>query len=399
MIYRLAVSERSTGTLRPVGDMVCDIADNGLAKSQFRYNRAYLESADAFALDPVSLPLRPDSFTADHPGVFGVFDDSLPDDWGRRILVRKNNIPRHEHNLPTFLLALGNAGLGALCFTDASKKKQGAPPEDVSIRDLSSLLEAAKGFETGDMQDADLKLLFAAGSSPGGARPKALIFDEQVKTHYLAKFPSVKDLEDVVRIEAATMNLAAASGLTVPATRLVSCAGRAVLLVERFDILPGGGRRHMISFQTLLKVVGLFYDNIRYKDLLDILRKYSADPARDSECFFRQMVFNAVVGNTDDHLKNFWMVHDQEQGWRLSPAFDLIPDIRRIGEHVLRFEDGVYFPGRSKLETIGRKWGISNAESVVQMVFDAMAGWKEEFTATGVSEKDVSRFIEIDSHF
>jgi serine/threonine-protein kinase HipA len=250
-------------------------------------------------------------------------------------------------------------------------------------------------FELGKIRDTELSLLLGAGSSPGGARPKVVVFDEENGIHYLAKFPSVKDHVDVVKIEAATMSLAAGSGLTVPSTRLVQCAGKSVLLVRRFDIIPAG-RRHMISFQTLLKAEG--YYQLRYQDLLAIIRKYSNNPLEDSERFYRQMVFNAVIGNTDDHLKNFWMIHDREQGWRLSPAFDLIPDVGQRGEHVLFFDLGAYYPGRNNLENLGHRWGIRNADKVVSQVFDAVHDWKEEFASARVPEEDIIRFKEIDSH-
>lgn len=372
--------------------MVCEIADTGRARSAFRYEPDFLERHDAFALDPVSLPLKSDSFSTD-TGLFGVFEDSLPDDWGRKLLVRKHQIPRHEQNLPNLLLALGNAGLGALSFTDHAKP---APPsEDISILLLSSLVEAAGLFERGEALDAELALLFRAGSSPGGARPKVVVWDEKTAIHYLAKFASVKDQEDVVKIEAATMNLAAKAGLIVPPTRLVPCGGTSVLLVQRFDVIPAGCR-HMISFQTLLKAQGYYQQ--RYQELLAIVRKHSNAPQDDSERLYRQMVFNAVVGNTDDHLKNFWMVHDHERGWRLSPAFDLVPDVGRRGEHVLFFDLAAYYPGRKNLEHLGKGWGIRNAESVVAQVFSAVTGWKEEFAASGVPEKDINRFKEMDAH-
>jgi len=392
VIYRIRVWDRSSGDHRPVGEMVCEIAEGGRAKGAFRYEREYLQMDDAYALDPVSLPLKPDSFSIEHPGIFGVFEDSLPDDWGRRLLVRKNRIPRHEQNLPNLLLALGNSGLGALSFTDHEKPP--APAAETSIIHLSSLVAAAELFERGEIQDSELSLLFSAGSSPGGARPKALLLDEESNMHYLAKFPSVKDYVDLVRIEAATMNLAAKAGLAVPLTRLVDCAGRSVLLVHRFDIIPAG-RRHMISFQTLLKAHGYYQQ--RYQELLAIVKKFSSDPLDDAERLYRQMVFNAVVGNTDDHLKNFWMIHDRQQGWRLSPAIDLIPDVGRNGEHVLFFDLSAYYPGRHNLESLGKHWGIRNAEDVVTQVFDAVAGWKEEFAACGVPEENLIRFKEIDA--
>lgn len=392
MIHRIKVWERTAEEHRPVGEMVCEIAENGRSKGAFRYDREYLERGDAFALDPVSLPLKPDSFSIDHPGIFGVFEDSLPDDWGRRLLVRKHKIPRHEQNLPNLLLAIGNTGLGALSFTDHEKPQP--PSSDISILHLSALVTAAEMFERGEIRDPELSLLLGAASSPGGARPKAVVFDEADTIHYLAKFPSIKDQVDVVKIEAATMKLAEKAGLAVPPTRLVQCASRSVLLVRRFDIIPGV-RRHMISFQTLLKAQG--YYQLRYQDLLGIVRKYSKDPQEDSERLYRQMVFNALIGNTDDHLKNFWMVHDREQGWRLSPAFDLIPDVGQRGEHVLFFDLGAYYPGRQTIESLGRKWGIRNAENVSAQVFEAMANWKEEFICAGVTETDIRRFGDIDS--
>ena len=393
MIYKILVWDRSRKAHHLVGEMVSDIDDKGRMRSAFRYDQRYLDASDAFSLDPVSLPLKAGTFDAGPSGFFRVLEDSLPDDWGRKLLVRKHKIPRHEQNLPNLLLTIGNAGLGALSFTD--KKKPRVPIAEPSLLHLADLVEAAEKFERGDAPDAELNLLFAAGSSPGGARPKALVYDKPQQVHYLAKFPSVKDREDVVRIEAATMNLAAKAGLRVPATSLVEGGGKSILLVRRFDILPDGGRRHMISFQTLLQAQG--YYQMRYPDLLGVVRKYSSDPQTDAELLYRQMVFNGVMGNTDDHLKNFWMLHERGVGWRLSPAFDLIPDVGRRGEHVLFFDLGAYFPGRKKVEALGRSWGIRGAEEIVAQVIDAASDWKAEFARVGVPENDIRRFIDIDT--
>lgn len=392
MIYRIGVWERSNGACRSAGEMVCESDDAGRARCAFRYDGEYLERPDAYALDPVTLLLKSGSFATEQSGIFGVFEDSLPDDWGRNLLIRKHRIPRREQNLPNLLLALGGTGLGALSYTDQATVPLPAP--DVSAIQLASLVDAAEKFERGEDQDSDIAILLAAGSSPGGARPKAVVLDEKSNIHYLAKFPSVKDGLDVVKIEAATMNLAAKAGLSVPPTRLVSCAEKAVLLVERFDILQAK-RRHMISFQTLLKARG--YYQHRYQDLLGVVRKYSEAPSDDAERLFRLMVFNALIGNTDDHLKNFWMVHDHDNGWRLSPAFDLAPDLGRKGEHVLFFDLDATYPGLKKLESLGKQWGVRGAETVVAQVVQAVAGWKEEFARTGVPTHDTTRFKDIDS--
>lgn len=393
MIYRIDIWERTSGEYMIAGELVCEIADSGRAHGAFRYSREYLARDNAFPLDPVSLHLKTDTFTIEHPGVFSVFEDSLPDDWGRKLLVRKHNIRLHEQNLPNLLLALGSSGLGALSYT--GKAKPGDTSRDASILQLSDLLRAAEMYERGEIKGAGLSLLLGAGSSPGGARPKALVFNEENGVHYIAKFPSIKDQADIVRIEAATMSLAANAGLAVPETCLIQCGSRTALLVKRFDI-SASGRRHMISMQTLLKVQG--YYQSRYMDVLSIIRKHSSNPKGDSEMFYRQMVLNAVVGNTDDHLKNFWMLYDADGGWRLSPAFDLLPDIGQRGEHVLFFDLGAVCPGRRKLENLGRSWGIGNASALLDQVYDAVKSWKDEFSNFGVTEKDLLSFKEIDSN-
>lgn len=191
MMYRTKVWEKSTGVSRPVGETVCDISENGRATSAFRYNQEYLARADAFALDPVSLPLQTGNFSSERP-LFGVFEDSLPDDWGRKLLVRMHKVPRNDQNTPQLLLLLGNTGMGALSFFDQDRPLP--PQSDTSILNLSALVDAAEKYERGDIPEVELALLFSAGSSPGGARPKAVVFDESSTTHFLAKFPSVKDL-------------------------------------------------------------------------------------------------------------------------------------------------------------------------------------------------------------
>ncbi len=393
MISRIEAWINLAGERILAGEMVCEIESDGRGRGAFRYISDYMKHPGAFALDPISLPLREGEFDVGHPGILGVFEDSLPDDWGRKLLVRKHRISRHRQNLPNLLLALGASGLGALSYAE-----KGVPDDtssEVSVLYLERLVEAAEAFERGEDTDIDINLLLSAGSSPGGARPKALVYDEGSDVHYLAKFPSIKDDVDVVRIELATMNLAARAGLIVPELRLVKCGCKLVLLVRRFDIIPQG-RRHMISMQTLLKVSG--YYQCRYSDLLSVVRKVSANPQADSECLYRQMVFNAVVHNTDDHLKNFWMVCDSMQGWRLSNAFDLVPDIGQRGEHVLFFDLDAVYPGRANLERLGQSWGISAAVQIVDQVFSAVADWRQEFKACGVASKDIKRFSEIDDY-
>jgi serine/threonine-protein kinase HipA len=375
-----------------VGDIVAEVKGTG-GRGAFRYAASYLYRPDAAPVDPISLPLQAAPFTLPNSLIHGVFEDSLPDAWGRKLMISRHNLPRPHQNLPRLLGLLGSSGLGALAYSTSSKPP--APyPEEASLLQLERLVEAAERFELGEEDDSEITALLGAGSSPGGARPKAVVYDAAAGEHYIAKFPSSKDTFDVVCIEAATMSLAAKAGLEVPPTRLVPCGGKQVLLVSRFDLTPYG-RRHMVSFQTLLRATGAYVN--RYSDLLGIIRKISADPEEDSVRFFRQACFNSAIDNTDDHLKNFWMVHDHQDGWRLSPAFDLNPDIgQNAGQHVLFFGDSQCSPSKEKLVRLGRDWGISKPETVVNEVFGAVAGWKEEFAAFGVPEKDIMRLRHLD---
>lgn len=399
MIRKITVHERTTGDALPVGELVSEIDELGRARCQFRYLEEFLVRRDAFAIDPVSLPLRSGIFTAERKVVFDVFEDSLPDDWGRKLLIRRHNLPRGEQNLASLLEALAASGLGALSFSsEATKRKQqsGQSGAEASLLEIDNLIEAIEHYERGDATDPLLSLLLSAGSSPGGARPKVLVSGKKADEHYLAKFPSIKDTLDVVRIEGATMSLAAKAGLNTADSRVIECAGKPVLLVRRFDLMPDGCRRHMISFRSLLRAEAYYVS--RYDELHAVVRKYSAEPAKDAEQLFRQMVFNALAGNTDDHLKNFWMLYSHRDGWRLSPAFDLVPNIARRSEHVLIFDTDPRHPGRSALVKLGRSWGVSGCQRIVDEVYAAVESWKTEFTAAGVSDEDIGQLREIDGN-
>ncbi len=380
------------------GEMLCETPDShGRIEGAFRYSSEYLGFPGAFPLDPVSLPLRSGVFECTRStGVFAVFEDSLPDDWGRRLLVRKANLKRGRQTIPDLLNALSDHGIGALSYFQ--KKRKDTRNNYTNILDLETLLDAAARFEKGEtMEDKGLYMLFHAGSSAGGARPKALIEDEDRKM-WIAKFPSINDTFSVVPIEAATMSLAEKAGLDIPAFKMISCGARQVLLVHRFDISGNNGRRHMVSMQTLLKAEGWY--NAGYPDLTEILRKYSRQPERDIPGLYRQMVFNAFIGNTDDHLKNFTLLHDDEKGFFLSPAYDLLPDINNNREHVLYFEHDHYFSGIEPLLAIGKKAGITKPKNIIGEVMESIVNWKNEFSLFGVPVDEIDRLSpEIERRF
>ncbi|MFZ2633233.1 MAG: type II toxin-antitoxin system HipA family toxin [Desulfosalsimonadaceae bacterium] len=380
------------GVCLPAGDMVCEDPDKrGRVSGEFRYHPQYLGHPKAFPLDPVSLPLGVNPFACDRPcGVHGVFEDSLPDDWGRNLLVRKAGLQRREWTIPNLLLALGSSGLGALSYT-----QEGAPlpvRADADMISLTDLLRIALRYDAGEpVPDDEMAMLFQAASSPGGARPKALIADA-AGDQWMVKFPSRRDRLNMVVIEAATMALARQAGLNVSETKIMPCARRKVLLIKRFDIrrmdigLPG--RRHMISMQTLLCAEGVY--RFGYHDLFEIIRKYSAQPEIDIHNIFSQMTFNALIGNTDDHLKNFTIIHD-DHGYFLSPAYDLMPDTTDRREHVLHFNGNYIAPGSDELKQIGKMEKVSGASEIVDRVRESLVKWQSVFESFAVPKADIAR--------
>jgi serine/threonine-protein kinase HipA len=297
-----------------------------------------------------------------------VFDDALPDDWGRRLLAAAIAADGGTPTVAEMLLRMRGGGTGALLFTATNS----APHPDQSIPStaLSKLLEAAAQFEAGTLRPGDeFRRLLEGSSRAGGARPKALVHDESGE--WLAKFPSRArdDAYDVVGLEATCLTLARRAGLEVPESRLQAIGARRVLMVKRFDVSAQGGRYHMVSLRTLCKErPGIYVHS--YSDLAQVLRKHSASPVDDLTALYRHMVFNAAIGNVDDHLKNFWMLA-RPGGFRLAPAFDLVPDIGGRREHTLSFRQGFACPARAEMIALGAEWGVARAAGIVEDVVKA----------------------------
>lgn len=365
------------GTTRLVGELgTTEPLTGGRFESEFEYAAEWSTDPRAFALDPVSLPLQPPGrpFQAQqfYPPL-SVFDDSLPDDWGRRLLAKSLSLEGRTPSPPEMLLALQGGGPGALMFTD--EPLQPSPAATPTTQSLSSLLSAAARFEAGTLPPGDaFRKLLEGSSRAGGARPKALVHDNAVE--WLAKFPSRSrdGIFDVVGLEATCLQLAGRAGLVIPETRLQSVGRRRVLLVRRFDVTEQGGRTHMISMRTLCRErPGVYVTS--YTDLALVLKKYSASPAQDVAALFRHMAFNAAVGNVDDHLKNFWML-STPFGYRLAPAFDLVPDVAERREHTLSFQYDYGCPTREILLTVAKEWRVAHAENCVDDVVQAVSRFR-----------------------
>lgn len=302
----------------------------GTHVGEFNYGRRYLESGKAVEIDPLELSLRPGPFeTAKMDGFFSAIRDAMPDSWGRKVIERHVPGPLEEMD---FLLRAPDDRAGALAF---GLNTQPPFPTNRFNRtlDLERLQRAADALVRDDPHPAGSfteqieDLLLLGGTSMGGARPKAVVEDDDAL--WIAKFAREDDRYNHPRIEHALLALARACGLVAADSRLTTVAGRDVLLVRRFDRdrAPSGYYRHrMISAVTLLRTDDDASTRTDWSYLLlaDEIRRTSDAPEQDLRELFGRMCFNAAVSNLDDHPRNHALLA-KDRGWRLSPAYDLTP--------------------------------------------------------------------------
>lgn len=304
--------------------------EDGLAC--FVYGKSWLNRADAFALDPINLPLSDDVF---HPkknqGPINVLADSGVDNWGRRLIAATHR--RTPQNSVEWLLASGGRGAGCLMFS-ASRTHIKTPPVPISIAQLGQYLEVAQDVlaHPDHTLPADLVKLLEHGTSMGGARPKTLVQDGGIE--YIAKFNRIDDgLDNLSLIERLSMQLAEQCGINTAKVFAIDGKARGeILMVKRFDRLSGSiSRVHYISAHSLLNFAHVaaadYCEDYSYAGIAKIIQKISASPKDDACELYRRMIFNSLIGNSDDHLRNHGMimVDRLKNLYRLSPAFDILP--------------------------------------------------------------------------
>ena len=307
-----------------VTSVVCARLREKAGRIDLQYGRSYLDRDAAIALDPWELSLERGWRYSRAGDLHGAVRDAGPDAWGRR--VQQVRAPGHVLTEVDFLVNAGPDRIGALTVSDSADPHEEEPAPSVP---LETLMDAAERVEGGTALPESLATALLRGTSVGGARPKALLDSDEPKI--LAKFSSSTDHFPVVRTEYAAMRLASACGLQVAGCRLVDVLGRDILLVDRFDRVPAvGGGWHRRMMHSALTVLGLHETESRlasYVDLANQLLRTARDPHESRVELFRRMVFNILVGNTEDHGRNhavFWDGRHHD----LTPAYDLCPDLR-----------------------------------------------------------------------
>ncbi|HEX2743300.1 MAG TPA: HipA domain-containing protein [Streptosporangiaceae bacterium] len=299
----------------------------------FTYARSYRERVDAVPLYEPELPLVPGMLRpAGGLTAAGCLRDCGPDSWGQRVILAwhvghlSGASDVSELSLLTYLLESGSDRIGGLDFQVSATEYV---PRATSSATLEQLMAAAADIEAGRMLPLPLAEALTRGTSIGGARPKVLLTDAD--RSLIAKFASTTDIRPVVKAEGVAMELARRAGLNVAPTQVIQVAGRDVLLIERFDRPGGGQRRHLVSALTILgldEFTGARYGS--YALLADHIRRSFTRPAATLRELFSRIVFNILVGNTDDHPRNHAAFVNADRSLTLTPAYDICPQPRSV---------------------------------------------------------------------
>ncbi|KJS73918.1 MAG: hypothetical protein JM57_04310 [Comamonadaceae bacterium BICA1-1] len=392
--------------------------------SSFAYGLNYARRPDALEVDPVSLSLRkPEQvlgkrlLPAKQLRLFGGIRDAAPDAWGRRVIESKLKVPANSLPESQYLLHAGSERVGAL---DIRASIQDGPSHGPNVaHNLAHLLEAADRIEEGLPVPAHLEAIFVDGTALGGARPKASVRDAQ-GVMWLAKFSSLKDRFDVPGVESATLRLAAEAGMHVPALDMRRIGERKVMLIRRFDrcwlapdgmlaaadklflTQPGGTRvEHRLGFVSGLTLLACDESESRtkaYADLAQAVREHCHPSVirTDNAELFRRMVYNILVSNDDDHLRNHGFLWDPRlPGWRLSPLYDVLPRASHAFERFLHL--GVGPQGR--LATLDNalaahaRFTLSKADAArtIANVWQTVREWRLYFVQFGVAGDEIDK--------
>lgn len=279
----------------------------------------------------------------------------------------------------------------------ATREDDPIPP----LIDLPRLLSAADRVEADSDTDEDLRLLLAPGSSLGGARPKASVRDRDDRLA-IAKFPHREDSIDSVRWEALALTLADRAGLSVPDWRIEDVAGRPVLILRRFD-RTDAGRIPFLSAMRAMSMLGARDREARsYLELADALRQHGAAPKADMHALWRRIVFSVLISNTDDHLRNHGFLYQDQDGWRLAPAYDLNPVPVDIKPRVLTTaisEDDTTASLALAL-SVAEYFELMPAEArvIAGQVGTAICRWREEAASLGLARTDIDRMASAFEH-
>lgn len=374
----------------------------------FEYSESWLRYADRFALEP-HLQLTAGAFAPlAHQQMFGAIGDSAPDTWGRRLMQRseRREAAKAQRAVRTiaeadYVLGVTDvARMGALRYRPVGETVFQAPSEGgvPAVIDLPRLLSSTQRILRDEDTDEDWRLIMAPGTSLGGARPKASVVDRQGRLH-VAKFPKDNDEYSLETWEEIALRLAERAGIETPAHQLVTVAGKAVLLSQRFD--REGELR--IPFLSALALLGAA-DGQRasYPEIIDELGRCGSQTKADAAQLYRRMAFNVLCSNVDDHLRNHGFLRRDRSGWSLAPAFDLNPtpiDLKaRVLSTNIDLDEGTCSIGLLKSAAGYFGLALKPAQQIIGEVAQATEGWRAVARQVGASAQEIERMASAFEH-
>jgi serine/threonine-protein kinase HipA len=396
------------GTPIPVGTLWARSSGNRQSAT-FEYHRDWLQHSDRFAIEPALTVDAGPHHTAGNTPLFGALSDSAPDRWGRMLMRRaERRLSEKESRAPRalqeidFLLGVQDVSrMGALRFAEteggpflADSSLDPIPP----LIALPKLLSASEHVIADEETDDDLLTLLAPGTSLGGARPKASIMNRDGQLS-IAKFPSQKDEWTTELWESVALGLARDAGIETPHWTVENLVGKSVLLLQRFD--RQGPLR--IPFLSAMSMLGARDHETRcYLEMVDALRRHGATPRDDIQALFRRIVFNILISNTDDHLRNHAFLMPDARGWRLSPAYDLNPIPADVRPRMLSTEIDM----GNATASLGLAFQVApyfeldamEAERIVGEVGRVVATWRDRAAHVGISQQEIHRMASAFDH-
>ena len=395
------------GQVRPLGILHRQASRRGETVT-FEYDEAWLGDANRFSIEP-ALTLTAGAFPplAGQP-IFGSIGDSAPDTWGRRLMQRAERrlAEREGRQVRTlgelhYLLGVADeTRLGALRFRWRGEEVFQSPVRDgvPALIELGRLLHITERIERDEETDDDLQLIFAPGSSLGGARPKASVIDQHGHLS-IAKFPKESDDYSIETWEEIALRLAEQAGIQTPEHALLQVAGKQVLLSRRFD-RDNGWR---IPFLSAMSMTGS-RDGERgsYPELVDALTAHGAQAREDARQLYRRVVFNVLVSNVDDHLRNHGFLWSGQGGWILSPAYDLNPtpvDVKaRILTTNIDLDEGTC--SVELLQETAGYFGLGDRQSctIIHEVAEVTRTWQAVAAEVGARRAEITRMASAFEH-
>jgi serine/threonine-protein kinase HipA len=373
-------------------------ADKGRQSAAFEYSREWRSSDVRFSLEP-ALKIGEGKYYTEK-ALFGSIGDSAPDRWGRVLMERREarrakSEKRNARRLfeSDYLLMVNDtARQGALRF---SADRQGPFLETDTDAPIPPLVQLGRLLAASDRilahkeRDDDIRALVVPGSSLGGARPKASVVDNEGRL-LIAKFPSENDEWDVALWEYLSLKIAGRIGIPVPGFRLEKVGGKNVLLLERFDRI--GMTR--VPFLSAMSMLGASDgDRGSYLEIVETLREHGSKPREDMRDLWRRMVFNILISNVDDHLRNHAFLYEGSNGWRLSPVYDLEPAPEHKKPRILHTNINLY-DGTASLELaydVAEEFGLSfkDAKSIAGNMGRVVNAWDKAAAGLGIGRHEI----------